>query len=123
MSQDRPPLIELLSTVREFVESLAPRLSADARFQARIATYVLEICEREIKAGDEADTRWREALVNFLAVDPKAETQHLAAELSCRIRAGECDGQWEQTMRLLLRHAVDQVSIVRPDHLARMHLL
>jgi hypothetical protein len=122
MSQDRPNISDLLATVREFLESLAPRLPADARFQGRIASYFLEICERELALGSRAKEDWCDALAHFLNADATTEIEALASELSRRIRAGECDLRWEETAQLVLRHLVSKVSIVRPDHLAAIHV-
>lgn len=48
MSQDRPAAIEVLRTVREFVDSMRTKLSGEDQYHAIVAAYLLGIVEREL---------------------------------------------------------------------------
>jgi len=46
VSQDRPAAIEVLRTVREFVDSMRTKLSGEDQYHAIVAAYLLGMVER-----------------------------------------------------------------------------
>lgn len=119
MSQDNPPLPELLRTVREFIDEVTDKLKDQDRYHAMCASYLLAVAERELALGGEMDRVETAALISFTGQQqPLADSY---AALAAAIRAGDCDARWEDTLSLLLRHVVNKVLVSRPAHLHPMH--
>ena len=99
--QDRPTVQELLSVVRQFLESeVVPALAGRRAFHARVAANVLAIVAREIE-GEEAAlaAEWARVapLVGRSDTPVRREAMRAAVReatvaLVERIRAGEADG-------------------------------
>jgi hypothetical protein len=67
MPPSRPTAAELLEAVREFLErDVLPVLSADSRFQCRIAINVLAMVRRELELRPALDAAERERLATPL---------------------------------------------------------
>jgi hypothetical protein len=67
MPPSRPTTAELLEAVREFRErDVLPVLSADSRFQCRIAINVLAMVRRELELRPALDAAERERLATLL---------------------------------------------------------
>jgi len=113
--QDRPPVDDLLRTVRQFVESIAPWLSGEAAFHARVAVYLLQICERELAQTGGASFEAARLAAVLGRERPLAEQCRV---LCAGIRAGDFDDRWDEAFDLALRQVVDKVRIVRPEWLA-----
>jgi len=113
--QDRPPVDDLLRTVRQFVESIAPLLSGEAAFHARVAVYLLQICERELAQTGGASFEAARLAAVLGRERPLAEQCRV---LCAGIRAGDFDDRWDEAFDLALRQVVDKVRIVRPEWLA-----
>jgi len=113
--QDRPPIDDLLRTVRQFVESIGPRLSGEAAFHARVAVYLLQICERELAQTGGATFEAARLAAVLGRERPLAEQCRV---LCAGIRAGDFDDRWDEAFDLALRQVVDKVRIVRPEWLA-----
>jgi hypothetical protein len=87
----------MLATVRDFLTRLGPTLDRGAKFEARVAVYLLDIAGRQLVAPSRAD----------------ADTTRLCAD----IRSGARDASWDATLEAELDAVVSRVKIVRPDHL------
>ena len=101
--QDRPTAIELLTSVREFLEQdVLPGLEGRKRFHGLVAANVLAIVAREL-AGEETQlvAEWQR-LRDLLGVDEtvppgrldglRTAIDALTRRLCDRIRAGDADG-------------------------------
>ena len=119
MSQDRPDLGDLLSTVQSFVERITPKLAGEDRYHAQVAAYLLAICGREIAVPAGAAEVERRMIADFLGRD--GDLPELTQALSAEIRSGACDARWDDTLALVLDRTVAKVAVVRPDHLAAEH--
>ena len=119
MSQDRPSINDLLLTVQKFLDDTGPTLTGEAKYHAQVSSYLLGICERELRLAGDFDRTEAAALQAFLKSDaPLPE----ATETLCKnIRAGKYDGNWDALLDLVLAQTIDKVKIVRPGHLAPMH--
>ncbi len=119
MSQDRPSINDLLLTVQKFLDDTGPTLSGEAKYHAQVSSYLLSICERELRLAGDFDRKEAAALQAFLGSDaPLPE----ATETLCKnIRAGQYDGNWDALLDLVLTQTIDKVKVVRPGHLAPMH--
>ena len=128
--QDRPTAIELLTSVREFLElDILPGLEGRKRFHGLVAANVLAIVAREL-AGEETALvgEWRR-LRDLLGVDetvPPARLDGLRTAIDAltrrlcdRIRAGDADaGPFGDAVRAHVRATVvDKLRIANPKYL------
>jgi hypothetical protein len=127
--QDRPTAVELLTSVREFIEQdVLPGLEGRKRFHALVSANVLAIVAREL-AGEETMlvAEW-ERLQRLLdgadAVptrldDLKSSVDQLTRRLCDRIRAGDADvGVFGEAVRTHVRATVvDKLRIANPKYL------
>ncbi|MFM8555708.1 MAG: DUF6285 domain-containing protein [Betaproteobacteria bacterium] len=90
-----------------------------SRFNALSSAYVLAICERELQRGEIADTAERERWSRLIGYE--TDLSGLRAHLCRSIRAGLLDERWEEVLQALIDTAIDEVRIVKPDHLALEH--
>jgi uncharacterized protein DUF6285 len=127
--QDRPTAIELLTSVREFIEQdVMPGLEGRKRFHALVSANVLAIVAREL-AGEETMLvaewgRLRELLHGDEAepsrlADLRAGIDALTRRLCDRIRAGDADaGPFGDAVRAHVRATVvDKLRIANPKYL------
>ena len=91
-----PDAADIILTVRDFLARIGPLLAKGAKFEAQVATYLLDIVHRELPA-------------------PVQGSDEL--ELCRKIRAGACDSEWNALLRSQLAEAVARVRIVRPGYL------
>ncbi len=119
MSQDPPSLDELLVTVREFVDEIAPQLAGRDRYHALCASFLLEVVRREVADGEAGSNEERAMLGRYLATN-EGGASGLAA-LARAIRAGGLDERFDELLEDLTNHVVGQVRITRPDVLHAMH--
>jgi hypothetical protein len=119
VSQDRPVASELLRTVREFVDSIRPKLAGEDQYHAIVASYLIGIVEREMEMAPGFDRREHRELAGFTgSVAPLPE---LLPTLCEGIRAGRYDDRFEELLALVLEQTANKVRIVRPDHLDPGH--
>jgi hypothetical protein len=128
--QDRPTAIELLTSVREFLEQdVLPGLEGRKRFHGLVAANVLAIVAREL-AGEETQlvAEWQR-LRDLLGVDEtvppgrldglRAAIDALTRRLCERIRAGDADaGAFGDAVRAHVRMTVvEKLRIANPKYL------
>jgi hypothetical protein len=119
MSQDRPSINDILLTVQKFLDDTGPQLEGEAKYHAQVSSYLLGICERELRLAGEFDRKEAAQLAEFLgATAPLGE---MTAEFCRNIRAGKYDDKWDETLALILDQTIDKVKVVKPRHLAPMH--
>lgn len=119
MSQDNPPLAELLRTVQEFVDQITPRLEGQDRYHGLCVSHLLGVAARELTDGGAIDRAEADALAAYGAGGrPPAEAW---AALAREIREGRHDARWDALVALLLDHTVNRVRVTRPDQLHPMH--
>lgn len=120
MSQDRPSLVEIARTVADFLDSVRPELEGESQYGALVSAYMLRIAEREIALSTALDAEEREDLVALLGRSGSlAELNRMLCE---GIRAGRFDDDWARAFDVVLAQAVRKVRIVRPEHLAPVHV-
>ena len=122
MSQYRPDLPEILRTLRELTVELAPQVDAKARYDLRVAAYLLEMAEREVREGPALDRKQRAQLETLLGHETNdALLADLEAELARRLRNGELDDRWDEVLAMVLEQTADSVRIVKPSQLDPLH--
>ena len=127
--QDRPTAVELLTSVREFIEQdVLPGLEGRKRFHALVSVNVLAIVAREL-AGEETMLvaeweRLRELLRSGDAAparldELKTAVDALTRRLCDRIRSGDADGgPFGEAVRTHVRATVvDKLRIANPKYL------
>ncbi len=119
MSQDRPDAIELLRTVREFVDGLRPKLQREEQYHAVVAAYLLGIVERELALSADFDEREKAQLSGF--VGAQGSLVELRKSLCEGIRSGLYDERWQELLEMILEQIANKVRVVRPDHLDSIH--
>lgn len=119
MSQDRPSINDLLLTVQKFLDDIGPTLSGEAKYHAQVSSYLLGICEREVRlsAGYDLDEQTR--LTAFL--NRGGTLAELTQALAADIRAGKLDDRWDEALDLVLEATINKVKVVRSGVLAPMH--
>jgi len=127
--QDRPTAVELLTSVREFLEQdVMPGLEGRKRFHTLVAANVLAIVAREL-AGEETMlvAEWQR-LHDLLQTDEtvpgrldglRTAVDALTRRLCDRIRAGDADaGPFGDAVRAHVRATVvDKLRIANPKYL------
>lgn len=119
MSQDRPSINDILLTVKKFLDDTGPKLEGEAKYHAQVSSYLLSICERELRLAGDFDRKEAAQLSAFLGAE--APLAAMTAEFCANIRAGKYDGNWDETLQLVLQQTIDKVKVVKPGHLAPMH--
>lgn len=124
--QDRPSAAELLKAAREFCErDLVPSLTGRVRFHARVLQNVLGILEREWAGEEDAVQAEWERLRTLLAKrnDQPAtfgatrdEVVAWNKELGSRIRAGELDDRWDETVEAVYETVKQKLAIANPRY-------
>ena len=119
MSQDRPSINDILLTVQKFLDDTGPKMQGEAKYHAQVSSYLLGICERELRLAGDFDRKEAAALAEFLGLaKPLAE---MTDELCENIRAGKYDNNWDQVLDMVLEQTIDKVKVTKPGHLAPMH--
>ncbi len=119
MSQDRPSINDILLTVQKFLDDTGPTMSGEAKYHAQVSSYLLGICERELRLAGDFDRKEAAQLSEFLGA--KAPLDAMTVEFCANIRAGKYDKNWDQTLNLILEQTIDKVKVVKPRHLDPMH--
>jgi hypothetical protein len=119
MSQDRPSINDILLTVQKFLDDTGPTMSGEAKYHAQVSSYLLGICERELRLAGDYDRKEAAQLSAFL--DSKKSLGEMTGELCRNIRAGKYDKDWDRVLNMVLEQTIDKVKVVKPRHLAPMH--
>jgi hypothetical protein len=119
MSQDRPSINDILLTVQKFLDDTGPKLSGEAKYHAQVSSYLLGICERELRLAGDFDRKEAAALSDFLG--SRQSLAEMTAALCENIRAGKYDGDWDRVLDMVLEQTIDKVKVTKPGHLAPMH--
>ncbi|MEQ9448985.1 MAG: DUF6285 domain-containing protein [Rhodospirillaceae bacterium] len=119
MSQYLPDINDLLKTVQQYIKEMSGKLEGGDKYDALVASYLLSICERQLRLGSEFDARQSQDLANFLK--SKGDPKDLYQSLCRGIREGKHDENWDELLNLLLAQTANDVAVVRPDHLADIH--
>jgi hypothetical protein len=119
MSQDRPSINDILLTVQKFLDDTGPKLQGEAKYHAQVSSYLLGICERELRLAGDFDRKEAAQLTEFLGSG--APLPAMTETLCANIRAGEYDDTWDEVLNLVLAETIDKVKVVKPGHLAPMH--
>ena len=124
--QDRPTVQELLTAVREFLETdVMPNLDARRSFHARVAANVLGIVGRELEREEEAlVAEWTRlaGLVGGETEPPvrlqalRAAVRELTERLAQRIQRGDADaGDFGRAVRAHVRETVvEKLRVANP---------
>jgi len=121
MAHDWPHLREIVTTAREFIESVTPGLSGLDRYHGMCASYLLEIAERELahwQAPDDVDDG---RLRRLAAAGPEVPREELTRRVCERIRAGGFDACEDELRAELLAHVIAKVRVSKPGHLEPEH--
>lgn len=119
MSQDRPSINDILLTVQKFLDDTGPKLTGEAKYHAQVSSYLLGICERELRLAGDFDRKEAAQLSEFLGSAGPLDA--ITADLCANIRAGKYDDKFDQVLDLVLGQTIDKVKVVKPGHLAPMH--
>jgi hypothetical protein len=119
MAQDRPPIDDILRTVRAYIDEIVPKLEGEARYHGQVSSYLLDMAERELLLGKDFDAKEQASLSRFMGRD--GTLPELTEALSAGIRRGDYDNRWDELLAILLEGVVDKVRIVKPNHLDPMH--
>ncbi len=120
--QDRPTAGELLRAAREFCErDLLPELKGRRQFHTRVLINVLWILEREWEGEDAAlRAEWQrlDALLGEAgAPDDLADgVRARNTELAAKIRSGDFDDHWDETLALLRETIAEKIAIANPRY-------
>lgn len=119
MSQDQPDIDEILTTVRDFAESVARRSSGAERYDALCAAFLMGVVQRELHLGGQQDARQLAQLQDLISSD--GDLKELYQTFRRKVRAGDYDESWQQAFDLALEQVIDKVRVTNPDHLEARH--
>lgn len=125
--QNRPTAAELLDAVAGWMEDeLMPALDGRLRYHTRVAANVLRILEREwLHEEDAVHAEW-ERLEGLLGPHPDGRPDRFGElrdlvrernrELCERIRGGELDDRWGETLEAVHETVADKLRIANPRY-------
>ena len=116
MAQDNPNLIELIETVREFIDEIMPKLAGQDRYHALCSVFLLDIVARELSSEWRAvETPDDQRLMSLLGEEvPQTE---ILQRLSEAIRDGRFKERESELFETLLRHVEAKIAITKPSYL------
>lgn len=114
MTQYRPDRGELLLTVREFLDALAPQLDGETRYRAQVCAFLLGVCMRELEASTGPEDADRAAWSGLLG-GAEGNVADLSRRLCTAIRAGDLDTNFDRTLDIVLARTTAAARLVRPD--------
>ena len=116
MPQDNPNLIELLETVREFIDEIMPKLDGQDRYHALCSVFLLDIVARELASEWRAvETPDDQRLISLLG-EEVSQTEILQ-RLCEAIRDGRFKERESELFETLLRHVEAKIAITKPSYL------
>ncbi len=114
MTQYRPAMDNLLTTVRQFLDDLAPQLEGETKYKARVCAFLLAVCHRELATGDVPDADDRAAWSSLLD-GAQGSTDDLSRSLCAKIRTGGFDAEFDRVLDVVLARTTAAAHLVRPD--------
>ena len=116
MAQDNPNLIELIETVREFIDEIMLKLDGQDRYHALCSVFLLDIVARELASEWRAvETPDDQRLISLLGEEvPQTE---ILQRLSEAIRDGRFKERESELFETLLRHVETKIAITKPSYL------
>ena len=119
---DQPSMLELVSAVREFIETRAmPELKGHTAFHARVAANALAIVARELELAGTSGEAERARLTTLLGHD--GTLLELNRALCGNIRAGAVDLGTPGLAEHLVATTRDKVAIDQPSYSGLKRLL
>ncbi len=112
---DRPTAVELVESVREYLERDVMPGEGRVAFHARVASRVLAMVERELTIGGGQHHEESARLTGLLGLDGTA--RELSTELARRIRAGELDDRREEVLATVRASVRSKLLVSNPDYL------
>jgi hypothetical protein len=106
MSRDRPSINDILLAVKQFLDDLGPKLEGGSKYHVRVSSYLLGICERELRLAVGFNADGQGHLSAFLGGDGSLDD--LTAKLCANIRAGTYDERWDDVLDVLLAQTTDK---------------
>jgi hypothetical protein len=106
MRQDRPSINAMLLTVKQFLDDLRPKLEGESKYHAQVSSYLLGICERELRLAVEFDADEQGHLSAFLGADGSPDD--LTAKLCASIRAGAYDERRDEVLDVMLAQTIER---------------
>ncbi|MBK5289173.1 MAG: phosphotransferase family protein [Acidimicrobiia bacterium] len=111
---DRPTAVELLESVREYLEGDVMTGPGRVAFHARVASKVLASVERELRLGPGQYAAEQARLRDLTGVDTSVREQ--TVELAGRIRAGELDARTDQVFAAVRASVRSKLAVSNPDY-------
>ncbi len=111
---DRPTAVELLESVREYLERDVMTGEGRVAFHARVAAKVLATVERELRAGPGQYASEHARLRDLLGDDGTVRDQTI--ELARRIRAGEFDDRNREVLDSVRASVRSKLAVSNPDY-------
>jgi hypothetical protein len=112
---DRPTAVELVESVREYLERDVMPGEGRVAFHARVASRVLAMVERELTLGGLQYGDEQVRLAGLL--DTEGTVRELTTELSRRIRAGELDDRTGEVLIAVRASVRSKLLVSNPDYL------
>lgn len=111
---DRPTAVELLESVREYLERDVMTGEGRVAFHARVAAKVLATVERELRAGPGQYAAEHTRLRDLLGDDGPVRDQTI--ELARRIRAGAFDDRNREVLAAVRASVRSKLAVSNPDY-------
>lgn len=121
MAHDWPSLPEMITTVREYIDDLTPRLSGMDRYHALCSLQLLDVVQRELKEWQALETADDARLRALAGLDADVPRDELTARLSAQIHAGKFDARMPELEAAMLAHVIAKVRVSKPGYLAAEH--
>jgi len=113
---EAPSSEELLGAVMEFLNRVvAPQLTGQAAFHARVAANAIALVAREMTHRPDADARTR-ALFSALLQDPTSPLEGLTQQICAQIRSGTLRFDDPELRSILRTVTCDQLAIDQPNY-------
>lgn len=116
MTQYRPAMDNLLTTVRQFLDDLGPQLEGETKYKAQVCAFLLAVCSRELAAGNAPDAA-DHAAWSFLLDGAQGSADDLSRALCAKIRTGDFDAEFDQVLDVVLARTTAAAHLVRPDQI------
>jgi Domain of unknown function (DUF6285) len=92
--------------VKQSLDDLGPKLEGESKYHAHFSSYLLGICERELRLAVEFNADEQGHLSPFLGADGWLDD--LTAKLYANLRAGTYDERWDEVLDVVLAQTIDK---------------